>query len=89
MRCNKGRQVICVSSKTIKKGQEISENYGLMYTMKDFKERQEICTEHYRFKCECKACDEKWPLLRHMKAEVLEDPDDKRYIVKIIAEYVI
>ena len=81
LRCNKGRDVICVSSKWIKKGQEISENYGLMFTVKDLKERQNICSEHYKFKCGCKACDENWPLLTQMKAEVIEDPDDTRYVI--------
>ena len=79
MRCNKGRDVICVTSKTIKKGQEISENYGLMYTVKDLTQRQKICSEHYKFKCGCRACDENWPLLGAMKAEVHEDPQDSKY----------
>ena len=79
MRCNKGRDVICVTSKTIKKGQEISENYGLMYTIKDLTQRQKICSEHYKFKCGCRACDENWPLLGAMKAEVHEDPQDSKY----------
>ena len=50
-----------------------------MYTIKDLNERQKICNGHYNFKCACKACDENWPLLTHMKAELLEDPEDSRY----------
>ena len=76
MRCNKGNEVICVASKKIYKGEEISENYGLMFTVKDFKARQEILNDHYKFECICKACLENWPLLDSMKADKINDPSD-------------
>ena len=71
MRCNKGNEVICVSSKTIKKGEEICENYGLMYTMKELKERQKITKDHYKFDCACLPCAEDWPLLGNHAHDVI------------------
>lgn len=68
MRCNYGNSVICVASKTIKKGDEIFENYGLMYTAKSLAERQKITSSHYGFKCECLPCAEDWPDTISMKA---------------------
>merc|ERR1719189_1523381 len=73
MRCNKGNEVICVASKHIKKGQEICENYGLMYTIKELKERQKILRDHYKFDCACRPCSENWPLLASMKEELVDD----------------
>ena len=78
MRCNKGNEVICVASRKIRKGEEISENYGLMFTVKNFKERQDILKDHYKFECICKACLENWPLLDAMKADRINDPTDSR-----------
>ena len=61
MRCNNGNSVICVASKAISAGDEIFENYGLMFTVKTLGERQKILQNHYGFKCECVACVENWP----------------------------
>ena len=86
MRCNKGNEVICVASRKIHKGEEISENYGLMFTIKNFKERQEILNDHYKFECICKACLENWPLLDSMKSDKINDPTDStmdRFLGKI------
>ena len=59
-------------------GEEISENYGLMYTTKDFGERQKILLNHYKFECICQPCTEKWPTLMAMTAELNLDPEDIR-----------
>jgi hypothetical protein len=59
-------------------GDEVSENYGLMYTMKDTEERQKILLSHYKFECVCTACTERWPSLAAMGAEISLDPDDRR-----------
>merc|ERR1711962_1190060 len=68
MRCNNGNSVICVTSKAISKGDEIHENYGLMFTIKSAAERQKITSSHYGFKCICPACEENWPDTIMMKA---------------------
>ncbi|TRY63413.1 hypothetical protein TCAL_02645 [Tigriopus californicus] len=78
MRCNKGNEVICVSNRFIKKGQEICENYGLMYTMKTRDERRKILDKHYKFSCDCQTCSEDWPLLSSLKSDVAMDPNNQK-----------
>lgn len=58
-------------------GEEICENYGLMYTMKVVEERKSVLKDHYKFDCYCLACVEDWPTLTQMKGEYKVDPDDK------------
>ncbi len=62
-----GNQVICVTSRNIKAGEEICENYGLMYTAKSRDERQKVLKDHYKFDCCCEPCSKNWPLLVDMK----------------------
>ena len=71
MRCNKGNSVICVSNKNIAKGDEIAENYGLMYTLQPREKRQKVTLSHYNFECQCVPCLEDWPDTVTMKAELL------------------
>ncbi len=59
-------------------GEEITENYGLMYTSKNFDERQQILLNHYKFECLCTPCIEKWSSLTAMSAEVNLDQGDVR-----------
>ncbi len=54
-------------------GEEISENYGLMYTIKSRESRRRVLLSHYKFACVCIACTENWPTLQQMKAEVSTD----------------
>ena len=73
MRCNtEGNGVVCVANRKIKKGEEICENYGLMYTMKQRQERREILKSHYKFDCLCQACQEDWPKLDEMRSAALD-----------------
>lgn len=57
-------------------GDEISENYGLMYTAKDFGDRQSILKNHYKFDCSCMACIEGWPTMLGMSNEMMLDQGD-------------
>ncbi len=56
-------------------GEEISENYGLMYTIKSRESRRRVLLSHYKFSCSCVACVENWPTLQQMKAEVKEQEE--------------
>ena len=48
--------------KPVKKGQEISDNYGAVYAVHSLEERQDRLVPQYYFKCACQACVENWPL---------------------------
>ena len=84
MRCNVGTGVVCVANRHIKKGDEINENYGLMYSMKGYTERREVLKNHYKFDCNCQACDERWKTRVEMKAEMLTDLDDAKMRVRSV-----
>nr|XP_040572593.1 SET and MYND domain-containing protein 4-like [Lepeophtheirus salmonis] len=77
MRCNIENKVWCISSKTIKKGEEVFENYGMMYTMKEKEERQLILKKHYKFDCHCPACNENWSTTATMKQRISSYPTDR------------
>ena len=47
---------------TIRKGEEINDNYGFSYQIRPKEERQETLSQHYFFTCDCPACKQQWPL---------------------------
>lgn len=69
MRANIGKDVVCITVKDIKKGQEITENYGLSYAYNSLEKRQKICKEHYGFECKCIACVNNWQV-KHLLQKV-------------------
>ena len=59
-RCNVGKKMISVTSRTIKKGEEIHDCYGLPWYSKSREVRQEITSKFYKFTCQCPACEQHW-----------------------------
>lgn len=53
----------------IKSGGTISENYGPIYSQHPIDDRKSTLKEQYWFDCNCKACDENWPLYEKMKTD--------------------
>ncbi len=78
MRCNRGNGVICVTSKAIKAGEEICENYGLMFTSKPLAARKRVLKEHYKFDCICECCSENWPTLGDLKDMERDDQNESK-----------
>ena len=58
-------------------GQEICENYGLVYTTKSTQERRKVLFDHYKFECVCLPCVDDWPNLISLKSDFATDPEDK------------
>lgn len=50
-----------LSSRTVKRGQMVAENYGPMFTHKDKASRQTNLQGRYWFACTCPACENNWP----------------------------
>lgn len=46
----------------IKKGEEIYDNYGVLYAVNELKERRQKLKEQYFFECNCLPCRNDWPL---------------------------
>ncbi|MPC12584.1 SET and MYND domain-containing protein 4 [Portunus trituberculatus] len=55
----------------IPRGSEVLDNYGFFFHSSTVNERQEVLLNQYKFKCECRACAELWPLYPHHTSEIL------------------
>jgi hypothetical protein len=56
-----GRTCIVRTIRSIKKGEEILDNYGPHFLSNNLEERQKHLETQYFFRCTCEACSEKWP----------------------------
>lgn len=56
-----GRNIVIRALRPLKPGDVIAENYGPIFTKKNFKERQRSLMGRYWFRCSCIACVERWP----------------------------
>ncbi|XP_045490330.1 SET and MYND domain-containing protein 4 [Pieris rapae] len=56
-----GPYIIVRSVKNIKKGEEVAENYGPIFTVTSKEERQAILKDQYWFDCTCEPCQQNWP----------------------------
>jgi len=57
--------------RTIKKGEEILDNYGYHYAVMSREERQRKLNNQYFFKCDCYACSKNWPLYPSLPTSVV------------------
>jgi len=60
-RHSKGRTCIVRAVRTIRKGEEILDNYGPHFLSNNLEDRQKYLKTQYCFKCTCEGCSEKWP----------------------------
>lgn len=58
--------------RTIGAGEEISENYGPIFTTTPESERKRRLRVQYWFDCSCEACTGHWPLLEELDPTVLQ-----------------
>lgn len=55
-----------------KSGQEVFDNYGVIYAVNEIAERKKKLVEQYFFECSCEACDKKWPLYEALPSASFE-----------------
>jgi hypothetical protein len=60
-RHSNGRTCIVRAVRTIRKGEEILDNYGPHFLSNNLEERQKYLETQYFFKCTCEACSHNWP----------------------------
>lgn len=58
---------VLVVQRSIKKGEQLFDNYGYNFVNMPRKHRKSELLERYRFKCSCEACANNWPLLPSLK----------------------
>ncbi|CAH0405774.1 unnamed protein product [Chilo suppressalis] len=61
-----GPNVVVRAIKNIKKGEEVSENYGPIFTTVPKEKRQAQLKDQYWFDCNCIPCKENWPTYEEM-----------------------
>lgn len=66
-----GTTMIVRAARTIRAGEEISENYGPIFTTTPENERKRRLRVQYWFDCNCEACSGHWPLLEELDPTIL------------------
>jgi len=75
--------------RTINAGEEISENYGPIFTTTPESERKRKLRVQYWFDCNCEACSGHWPLLDKLDPTILRYNLSIFKNVNINLEYII
>ena len=59
---------VCVvrAIKSVKRGDELADNYGVLFALQTRTERREKLKAQYHFECRCTACTHDWPLYQHL-----------------------
>ncbi|XP_076660578.1 protein-lysine N-methyltransferase SMYD4 [Halictus rubicundus] len=66
-----GTTMIVHAIRSISPGEDISENYGPIFTRAPEDERKRTLRWQYWFECKCEACTEHWPLLDEIDPTIL------------------
>lgn len=66
------------TTKPVRPGEMISENYGPIFTLTNKKERQDALKAQFWFHCTCTACAENWPTFHEMNKKILRFRCDAR-----------
>lgn len=61
-RYNVGDECVVRTTKVIRKGEQVFDNYGPMFENHDRKSRLAELQYRFKFDCSCRACKEHWPL---------------------------
>ncbi|XP_023327551.1 N-lysine methyltransferase SMYD2 [Eurytemora carolleeae] len=77
-----GNQVVMVAKRKIKKGQEITDNYGIHHLSLPFEERQECLKRGFSFSCCCEACAKDYPRMKSLRSQLPESVEDKFDIMR-------
>merc|ERR1719228_1192494 len=72
-----GNKVLMVAKRRIKKGEEVSDNYGIHYMAMTVEERQEALLKGFAFCCWCTACQKDYPRMKSLRSQLPEDIEDK------------
>lgn len=65
----KNTAVHVIAIRNLKSGEQISENYGPLYSQDTKEVRQKKLKDFYWFDCNCEACEQNWPIFSEMKTD--------------------
>ncbi|OWR44094.1 hypothetical protein KGM_213148 [Danaus plexippus plexippus] len=66
-----GSRIVVCAVKNIRKGEEVAENYGPIFTTVPKDKRQSQLKEQYWFDCKCLPCEQNWPKYEDMTENYL------------------
>ncbi|XP_015522321.1 SET and MYND domain-containing protein 4 [Neodiprion lecontei] len=66
-----GTTMVVRALRTIRPGEEVSENYGPIFTTMPLSERKRKLRLQYWFDCSCEACANQWPLIEGIDPRIL------------------
>lgn len=58
---------VLIVQRPIAKGEQLFDNYGYPFTNTPLEYRQTELLQRYKFRCNCEACANKWPLMPNLK----------------------
>lgn len=70
IRINQGRKTFLIAKHMIKKGEEVTDCYGMHHLNNSKAERTPLIQNGFLFKCKCKACVENWPPLHQLETRL-------------------
>ena len=66
-----GGVVVVRAVRSLQPGEDVSENYGQLWTRESRVSRQQRLREQYWFECACEACDADWPLFEDIAEDAV------------------
>jgi len=70
IRINQGKKTYLVAKHAIKKGQEVTDCYGMHHLSNTKAERTPVIENGFLFSCKCKACLENWTILPELESRL-------------------
>ena len=77
---------ILVAKRSIKKGDEITLNYGIHHHNIPRSQRMELLHDKYKFDCQCEACTKDFPTIQNCNSKV-EPKAIAKKLDKILSQY--
>ena len=65
-----GDRMVVVASQVIRRGQEVTDNYGMHFLNTETSKRREWLRDTFWFPCTCPACEGAWPVREQLLEEV-------------------
>lgn len=72
-----GNQVMMVAKRSIRAGEEVTDNYGIHHLSYSLEERQEKLMKGFAFCCWCTACQKDFPRMKSLRTQLPEEVEDK------------
>merc|ERR1712004_241334 len=66
-----------VAKRSIKAGEEVTDNYGIHHLSFSLEERQEKLHKGFKFCCWCEGCQKDFPRMKSLRTQLPDDVEDR------------